>query len=242
MRPDGRSPQELRPISLDVGFIRKVPGSCLVAFGDTRVLTTVTVEDRVPPHRLGKGGWLSAEYAMLPGSTQERKRRDQGKPDGRSVEIQRLLGRALRAVTVLEELPGVTLWVDCDVVEADGGTRCAAITGAYVSLAVAVARLQKQGVIKASARPLLHSVSAVSVGLVSGGIVVDLNYVEDSAAEADLNIVSTGEGKLVEITGAAEKRTFEREQLNAMIDAGLAANQRIKALQEQAVADAIRRL
>lgn len=242
MRPDARSPHDLRPVTLDVGFIKKAAGSCLVGFGDTRVLTTVSVEERVPPHRLGKGGWLSAEYAMLPGSTQDRKKRDVQKPDGRSVEIQRLLGRALRSVLVLEELPAITLWVDCDVIEADGSTRCASITGAYVSLAVCLARLTKKGVVKPSAKPLLTSVSAVSVGLIGSEVVVDLNYVEDSAADADLNVVSTGEGKIVEVSGAAEKRTFERAQLDAMLDAGIAANLKLKALQDAAIAEAVRKL
>lgn len=238
VRTDGRSPTDLRSITLQPGFIKKVPGSCLVAFGDTRVITTVCVEDRVPPHRNGKGGWLSAEYAMLPGSTSDRKKRDLNKADGRSVEIQRLLGRALRAVVELEALPGITLWVDCDVIEADGGTRCAAITGSYVSLAMALKRLQKNGVVKNPDRVLKDSVSAVSVGLVGGQVAVDLNYVEDSAAEADLNVVATGRGKLVEVAGAAEKGWFERSQLDAMIDAGMAANQALKALQDRAVAEA----
>lgn len=239
MRTDNRQPQDLRPVKMDVGFLKKVPGSCMISFGDTRVLTTVTVEERVPPYRVGKGGWLSAEYAMLPGSTSDRKRRETGKPDGRSVEIQRMVGRAMRAATRVDALPQITLWVDCDVIEADGGTRCAAITGAYVSLAVAVARLKKKGVIKNTANVLVTSVSAVSVGLVEGAIVTDLNYVEDSAAQADLNVVATGDGKIVEVTGAAEKGSFERAQLDLMIDAGLAANAVLKKLQDEAIAAAV---
>jgi len=239
VRADGRSNEQLRPISFEVGFIKKVPGSCLVTFGGTRVLTTVSVEERVPPHRVGKGGWMSAEYAMLPGSTEDRKKRDQGKTDGRSVEIQRLIGRAMRACVKLEALPQLTLWVDCDVIEADGGTRCAAITGAYVSLAVALKALQKKGNVKDPSRVLVNSVSAVSIGLVDGQVVADLNYAEDSKAEADINIVATGGGQLVEIAGAAEKGAFDRKQLDAMIDLGLSANARLKILQEEAIARVI---
>jgi ribonuclease PH len=242
MRKDGRAPHDLRPIHLDVGFIKKAPGSCLVSFGDTRVLTTVSVEERVPPHRLGKGGWLSAEYAMLPASTEDRKKRDGAKQDGRSVEIQRLIGRALRAAVRIDRLPQLTLWVDCDVVEADGGTRCAAITGAYVSLGVALHRLVKQGKLKNVSPVLATSVSAVSVGIVGGQICTDLNYVEDSSASADINIVATGEGNLVEVAGAAEKGSFDRKHLEQMIDAGLAANATLKKMQEEAIAAAVAKL
>lgn len=229
-------------MQFDVGYLKRPPGSCLVSFGDTRVLTTVTVEERVPPYRLGKGGWLSAEYGMLPGSTNDRKKRDQARPDGRSVEIQRLIGRALRAAVRIDHLPQLTLWVDCDVLEADGGTRCAAISGAYVSLAVALRRLQKKGTIKDPTQVLVSSVSAVSVGLVGGKLCVDLNYPEDSAAEADLNVVATGDGRIVEVAGAAEKGSFDRQQLDAMIDLGLSANVRIKALQDAAIAAAVEKL
>ncbi len=241
VRHDGRTPDDLRPIHLDVGFLKKAAGSCLVSFGDTRVLTCVSVEERVPPFRMGKGGWLSAEYAMLPGSTEDRKKRDGVKQDGRSVEIQRLIGRALRAAVRVDSMPQLTLWVDCDVIEADGGTRCAAITGAYVSLAVALGKLHKKGTVKSIPDILTTSVSAVSVGLVGGKVCVDLNYVEDSAAEADLNVVATGEGRLVEVAGAAEKGSFDRKQLDQMIDAGLAANARLKALQDAAVKAALER-
>jgi ribonuclease PH len=227
---------------MDVGFIKKAPGSCLVSFGDTRVLTTVSVEDRVPPYRMGKGGWLSAEYAMLPASTEDRKKRDGAKQDGRSVEIQRLIGRALRAAVRIDGLPQMTLWVDCDVIEADGGTRCAAITGAYVSLAVALHKLAKKGQVKNLANVLTTSVSAVSVGLVQGQICTDLNYLEDSSASADINIVATGQGNLIEVAGAAEKGSFDRKQLDQMIDAGLAANQALKTLQDEAIQAAVARL
>ncbi|MBI5494897.1 MAG: ribonuclease PH [Deltaproteobacteria bacterium] len=242
MRPDGRNPTDLRPIQLDVGYLKRAPGSCLVSFGDTRVLTSVTVEERVPPFRLGRGGWLSAEYGMLPGSTQDRKKRDQGKQDGRAVEIQRLIGRALRAAVRIESLPQLTLWVDCDVIEADGGTRCAAITGAYVSLAVALKRLQKKGTLKDAGAVLATSVSAISIGLVGGYLCVDLDYAEDSTAEADLNVVATGDGRLVEVAGAAEKGSFDRKQLDQMIDAGLAANVKLRALQEGAIRAAVDKL
>ena len=242
VRNDGRTPSDLRPIKLDVGFIKKAPGSCLVSFGETRVITTVSVEERVPPYRMGKGGWLSAEYAMLPGSTEDRKKRDGAKPDGRSVEIQRLIGRALRAAVRVDGLPQLTLWVDCDVIEADGGTRCAAITGAYVSLAVAVNKLAKKGTIKNIGNVLLTSVSAVSVGLVGGQVCTDLNYVEDSSASADINIVATGDGNLIEVAGAAEKGSFDRKQLDQMIDAGLAANATLKRMQDDAIKAAVAKL
>lgn len=239
MRSDGRTTLDLRTITFDTAFMKKHPASCLVGFGDTRVLCTVTVEDRVPPHRVGKGGWLTAEYSMLPASTQDRKKRDQGKPDGRSVEIQRLIGRALRSVVNIDALPQISLWVDCDVIEADGGTRCASITGAYVALGMALAKLEKKRTIQNARNVMKQSVSAVSVGLLNGEVIVDLNYVEDSSAEADLNVISTGEGRIVEVTGAAEKGSFERRQLDAMIDAGLAANARLKLLQEAALAKAL---
>ena len=224
-------------MSFDVGFIKKVPGSCLVAFGDTRVLCTVCVEERVPPYRMGKGGWMSAEYAMLPGSTSDRKRRDGARPDGRSVEIQRLVGRALRSVVNVDALPAITLWADCDVIEADGGTRCASITGAYVALGVALKKLHKAGTVKDISKVLTQSVSAISVGLLSDQVLVDLNYPEDSSAQADLNVIATGQGRLVEVNGAAEKGSFERSQLDAMIDAGLAANATLAQLQQKVLAD-----
>jgi ribonuclease PH len=185
---------------------------------------------------MGKGGWLSAEYAMLPGSTTERKKRDTQRPDGRSVEIQRLIGRALRAVVRLEALPAVTLWVDCDVIQADGGTRTAAITGSYVALGTALRRLAQRGTVKNVQAVLPVSVSAVSVGIVNNEIMVDLDYTEDSSAAADLNVVTTGEGKVVEVTGAAEKGAFERRLLDQMIDAGFAANAKLQAFQEAALA------
>jgi ribonuclease PH len=197
------------------------------------------VEDRLPPHRVGKAGWLTAEYAMLPGSTSERKKRDSGKPDGRSVEIQRLIGRALRAVVNIDALPQMALWVDCDVIEADGGTRCASITGAYVALGMALRRLELKKAIKKPQDIMKESVSAVSVGLVKGEVAVDLNYVEDSTAEADLNVITTGTGRIIEVTGAAEKGSFERRQLDAMIDAGIAANTRLRELQQAALAAAL---
>jgi ribonuclease PH len=228
-------------VALDVGFIKKAAGSCLVAFGDTRVVTTVCVEDRVPPHRAGRGAWLSAEYAMLPASTRDRKKRDGAKPDGRGVEIQRLVGRALRSVVDLDGLPPVTFWVDCDVIEADGGTRCASVTGAWVALAVAMARLGKRASFKGNPRPT-RVASAVSVGLVKGQVLVDLNYEEDSQAEVDLNVVSTDGGQLVEVSGAAEKGVFARDRLDAMLDAGLAANRRLQAMQVEAVARAAEKL
>jgi ribonuclease PH len=214
-RPYGRRPDQLRDLSFTRRFTGNAPGSVLVKMGRTTVLCTCSVEPKVPDFLAGRGkGWLTAEYGMLPGSTHSRKPRDKaGKVDGRTVEIQRLIGRSLRAVVDLAKLGERTLWLDCDVLEADGGTRTAAISGAYVALVDALAAAGVSGV-------LTDSVAAVSVGLLAGEVLLDLEYVEDRDADVDLNLVMTGTGKLIEVQGSGEESTFTRAELNRLLDAG----------------------
>jgi len=236
MRVDQRQDDELRPLVFECGLQKYPAGSVLVSFGDTRVICAVSVEDRVPHHRLGSGsGWLTAEYAMLPGSTSDRKRRDGAKPDGRSVEIQRLIGRSLRAVVDLDRLGPRTLWIDCDVLQADGSTRCSSITGASVAIALALRRLAEMGVVPREPPVLRQHVAAVSVGVVDDTVVVDLCQREDNGADVDMNVVGTASGDLVEIQGTAEGRTFPRERAGEMIDKALAAIAEICDRQRRAV-------
>jgi ribonuclease PH len=235
MRSNGRAEGDLRPWTLETGVSKHAEGSCLVRAGDTQVLVTASVEDRVPPHVYGTGaGWVTAEYGMLPRSTHERMQREaaRGKQQGRTLEIQRLVGRALRAAIDLRALGPRTVTLDCDVIQADGGTRTAAITGGWVALALAAAALQKAG--KLSASPMRRSIAAVSVGIVEGRVCLDLDYEEDSTAEVDLNVVATGEGTLVEVQGTAEGKPFPRADLDRMLDAALAGIARLDALQRQA--------
>jgi len=220
-RPDKRSPDQLRTIRLEPGFAPHATGSVLAAYGDTRVICAATLEAEVPgwmKKEERRGGWLTAEYSMLPYSTHERKRRDiaRGKLDGRTVEIQRLIGRSLRAVTDLSKLPGYTLWLDCDVLQADGGTRTAAITGAWVAARLAVSRLMACG--KLGESPFTDTLAAVSVGVWNGLEVLDLNYQEDRDAEVDFNVVMTGSGQYVEVQGSGEEATFSRTQLDALLE------------------------
>ena len=213
MRPSGRAADQLRTILLEPGFSAHAEGSCMTRFGNTHVLCTATVEERVPPWLKNKGkGWVTAEYGMLPRSTGTRTDREaaRGKQSGRTQEIQRLIGRALRAVVNLETLGEIQITLDCDVIQADGGTRTAAITGSYVALQQAVAHLLKIGAVKQN--PIIDSVAAVSCGLYKGEAVLDLDYAEDSNAEADANFVMTGAGGLVEVQGTAEHRAFSEEQ------------------------------
>ncbi|MCI0574151.1 MAG: ribonuclease PH [Myxococcaceae bacterium] len=224
MRSFNRGPLDMRPVVLTPHVTRYAEGSVQVEFGHTRVLVTCSVEDRVPPHLVGKGvGWVTAEYGMLPRATHTRSQREaaKGKQSGRTQEIQRLIGRALRAAVNLDKLGARTLTLDCDVLQADGGTRTAAITGAYVALGLALQKLKAQGSI--SKLPLLTPVAAVSVGVVKGQVLVDLDYDEDSTAEVDMNLVGCGDGTLVEVQGTAEQKTFTRAQMDAMVDAGQAA-------------------
>ncbi|MFP5297625.1 MAG: ribonuclease PH [Actinomycetota bacterium] len=218
-RIDGRAPEELRPVKLETGFMPNAEGSCLASMGDTRVICTASIDESVPRWMQGRGtGWVTAEYSMLPRSTNERVSREvnKGRPSGRTQEIQRLIGRSLRAVTDMKVLGERTVWLDCDVLQADGGTRTASITGAFVALAQAFANLQDQGLIDQS--PLIDSVAAVSVGIVGGVPCLDLNYAEDSTADVDMNVVMTGSGKFVEVQGTAEKGTFERAELDILLD------------------------
>jgi ribonuclease PH len=236
LRHDGRSPGDLRDVNIVPGFVRTADGSCLIEAGGTRVICTATVDEEVPRWMSGQGrGWATAEYGMLPASTGERKRRDvsKGRPDGRTVEIQRLIGRSLRGVIDFEGLGERTVWVDCDVLEADGGTRCAAITGGYVALELALRGLVTDG--KLDRVPLSASVAAVSCGIVDGRALLDLDYSEDSTAEVDANVVMTGDGGLVEVQATAERTPLSRASLDELLALAAAGIERLRATQEQAV-------
>ncbi|MBU7598738.1 ribonuclease PH [Streptomyces sp. P38-E01] len=220
-RIDGRTADQLRPLTIDRGWSKHAEGSVLVAFGDTKVLCTASFTEGVPRWRRGSGkGWVTAEYSMLPRSTNTRGDREsvRGKIGGRTHEISRLIGRSLRSVVDTKALGENTVVLDCDVLQADGGTRTAAITGAYVALADAVAWGQERKLIKASAKPLSGSVAAVSVGIVKGVPLLDLCYEEDVVAETDMNVVCTGDGRFVEVQGTAEGEPFDRDELNALLD------------------------
>lgn len=225
MRPSGRKPDQLRNIQLICHYTKHAEGSVLVAFGDTRVICTASIEERVPPFLKGKNsGWVTAEYGMLPRSTHERMGREaaRGKQGGRTLEIQRLIGRALRAAVNLEALGERTITVDCDVIQADGGTRTASITGGYVALALAVNKLMKTRKLKAD--PIHGQIASISVGIYKGVPVLDLDYKEDSDAETDMNVVMNDAGAFVEVQGTAEGHAFRREELDAMLalaDAGI---------------------
>lgn len=218
-RPSGRVATQLRPMSIEVGYTRHAEGSVLIKAGDTHVLCNASVLEKVPPFLKGKGqGWVTAEYGMLPRSTHTRSDREaaRGKQSGRTQEIQRLIGRSLRAVFDLEALGERTLHLDCDVLQADGGTRCASITGAWVAAALAVRGLVDNGLV--ASNPLRDHVAAVSVGVVNGRPLLDLDYIEDSGCDADMNIVMTGAGHFVEVQGTAEGQTFDRDALNVLLD------------------------
>jgi len=228
MRADGRAPNELRPVGFERDFTEMTPGSVLVTFGRTRVLCTVSVEEDVPRWMKGSGkGWVTAEYNMLPGSSPERVRRST--TNGRSQEIQRLIGRSLRAVTDLEAMGEVSITVDCDVLQADGGTRTASISGAYLALHDACTRLQRSGRLRT--HPLTNTLGAISVGVVGGVPLLDLPYVEDSAAEVDFNVVMLGDGTFVEVQGTAEGKSFRRDELDALVDLAAEGIGRIAELQ-----------
>jgi ribonuclease PH len=218
MRPSRRQPDELRAVSLERGVVKYAEGSCFVKFGDTHVLVTATLEDRLPPWLKGQGrGWITAEYGMLPRATSERTRREAsaGKQNGRTIEIQRLIGRSLRAVLDLPVLGERQITVDCDVIQADGGTRTASITGGFVALVLALQRMRAAGQIKTM--PVLDHVAATSVGVVNGTPLLDLAYDEDSKAEVDMNVVKTGDGRFIEVQGTAEGPPFERKTLDDLI-------------------------
>ena len=240
MRRSGRAPEEMRPIRITRGFTRHAEGSVLVEFGDTRVLVTASAEDGVPSFLRGKGeGWVTAEYGMLPRSTHTRSAREaaRGRQSGRTLEIQRLIGRSLRAVVDLRALGERTVTLDCDVLQADGGTRTASITGAYVALADAMAALQRRRAIASS--PLHGQVAAVSVGIVDGMPVVDLDYGEDSTAETDMNVVMNNGGGFIEVQGTAEGHAFRRHELDQLLDLASGACQRLFELQAEALAQSI---
>jgi ribonuclease PH len=237
-RIDGRSPEQLRPITIERGWSKHAEGSVLVSFGDTKVLCTASVTEGVPRWRRGSGeGWVTAEYAMLPRSTNTRSDREsvRGKIGGRTHEISRLIGRSLRGVIDLRALSENTIALDCDVLQADGGTRTAAITGAYVALVDAVRWAQAKKITRAKAEPIVGAVSAVSVGIVDGKPLTDLCYEEDVHAETDMNIVCTGDGRFVEVQGTAEGAPFDRDLLNRLLDLGQLACAELDALQRKAL-------
>jgi ribonuclease PH len=236
-RADGRANDELRPVTFVHDFLPSASGSVLIAQGNTRVICTASVVDNVPRWMAGQGrGWVTAEYGMLPASTGERKQRDvsKGRPDGRTVEIQRLIGRSLRGVIDFEALGERTIWVDCDVLQADAGTRCASITGGYVALARAFNKLIEQGELKSS--PLTQSVAAISCGIVEGEPRLDLDYLEDSSAEVDANVVMTGDGGLVEVQATAERTPLSRAHLDELLALAAAGIDSLRAAQADAIA------
>jgi ribonuclease PH len=236
-RPNGRAADALRPVRIETGVLKFAEGSALIELGDTRVLVAASVESRVPPFKKDSGeGWLTAEYSMLPRATHTRSSREvnQGKPSGRTAEIQRLIGRSLRAVVDLRAMPERTLTLDCDVLQADGGTRTAAITGAYVAMVLALGRLLLTGDIQNW--PVTDQLAAVSVGVLGGTPLLDLEYVEDQVAEVDMNVVATAGGSLVEIQGTGEKRSFSRQEMDAMVDLAFQGIARLAELQNQTLA------
>jgi ribonuclease PH len=235
-RSDGRNPKQLRPVTLTRNWLKHAEGSVLVEFGDTRVLCAATVEDGVPRWRRGSGlGWVTAEYSMLPRSTDTRSGREsiKGKVGGRTHEISRLIGRSLRAAVDFKAMAEHTITIDCDVLQADGGTRTAAITGGYVALADAMNHLRKQRKLKAN--PLVASVAAVSVGVVQAQPRLDLNYIEDSVAQTDMNVVLTGDGKIIEVQGTAEGEPFERSVMDELLDLATAGCAELTILQKEAL-------
>jgi|SRR5690242_12316814 ribonuclease PH len=237
-RTDGRAPDELRPARITPGFLPYAEGSVLIEMGNTRVVCSASLEDRVPPFLRNSGqGWLTAEYAMLPRATQTRTSREIGRggPSGRTHEIQRLIGRSLRAIADMKALGERTITIDCDVLQADGGTRTAAITGAYVAFALASRQLQKSGKIVRSLT--VNHVAAVSVGIVGNTPLLDLKYDEDSKAEVDMNIVCTGDGRFIELQGTAEREPFSRTQMDEMVALGVRGIEALMAIQQQVIAE-----
>ncbi len=237
LRPDGRAADALRRLRIETGVLKFAEGSALIELGDTRVLAAASVENRVPPFRKESGeGWLTAEYSMLPRATHTRSVREvsQGRPSGRTAEIQRLIGRSLRAAVDLSAMPERTLTLDCDVLQADGGTRTAAVTGAYVAAVLALGRLLLTREIPAW--PIRDQVAAVSVGIVRGVPLLDLEYVEDQVAEVDMNVVATPAGSLIEIQGTGEKRSFRREEMDALVDLAFKGIRELAEVQNAALA------
>src|SRR5215471_15006593 len=233
-RNDGRTPPQMRPVRITTGFISQAEGSVLIEAGHTRVICTASVEETVPPFLKGKGkGWITSEYAMIPRATNTRTPRESstGKRSGRTQEIQRLIGRSLRTAIDLTQLGERTLWLDCDVIEADGGTRTASITGAFVAMCLAIEKLRKAGAV--SQNPIRNFVAAVSVGVIGGVPMLDLNYVEDSSADVDFNLVMTDRNEFVEIQGTAERNPFSPAVLNELLELGRRGIQELIGLQRQ---------
>ena len=236
-RSYGRGPGELRPAAIEPNFMRTATGSALISLGETRVICTASAQESVPRWLAGRGrGWVTAEYGMLPASTGERKQRDatRGRLDGRTVEIQRLIGRSLRGIVDFEALGERTIYLDCDVLQADGGTRCASITGAHVALSLACSRLRTEGLLESS--PLAGSVAAVSCGMIDGTALLDLDYAEDSTAEVDANVVMTGDGGLVEVQATAERTPLSRAHLDELLALAASGIEQLRGAQEQAIA------
>ena len=239
-REDGRTNDQIRPVSITRGYIKYAEGSCLIEVGDTRVICTASVEEKVPPFLKGSGtGWVTAEYGMIPRSCLTRNQREatRGQLGGRTMEIQRLVGRSLRSVVDLKALGERTIWMDCDVIQADGGTRTASMTGAYVALVEATDWLKKQGLLRKNA--MLDMLAAVSVGVVSGESMLDLKYSEDSCAAVDMNVAMTGAGKFVEIQGTAEGMPFSRQQFNKLLDLAEVGIKQLFEIQREALAGII---
>lgn len=235
-RIDGRRRDQIRPVKVTRGFTKHAEGSVLIEMGDTKVICTASIEEKVPPFLKGKGtGWVTAEYAMLPRATHDRSPREsvKGKQGGRTLEIQRLVGRALRAVIDTGRLGERTIWIDCDVIQADGGTRTASITGSFIALADAVTVLRKKDLIKVN--PLTDYLAAISIGKVGGQVMVDLAYEEDSHAEVDLNLVMTGAGQYVEVQGTAEKTPFNKKDMDEFLDLGWGAIRELVDLQKSLI-------
>ncbi len=240
IRTDGRAADELRAVRITPGFLANAEGSALIEMGNTRVICAASVEDKLPPHLRGQRteGWVTAEYAMLPRSTHTRTAREvtRGKQSGRTHEIQRLIGRSLRAISNRSVIGERTITLDCDVLQADGGTRTAAITGAYVAFAIACRRLLKENRIKRS--PIIAEVTAISVGIVDGTPLLDLKYDEDSRAEVDMNVVCTGDGRFIEVQGTAEGQPFSREQMDELLELGRRGIEQLVRAQRQAIEQA----
>jgi ribonuclease PH len=237
-RTDGRSPAELRPTTITPGFLSHAEGSVLIEVGRTRVFCTASIEDRVPPFLRNTGkGWVTAEYGMLPRATNTRTQRESsaGKVGGRTQEIQRLIGRSLRSVTKLNDLGERTIWIDCDVIQADGGTRTASITGGFVALVLALKKMRSAGQIKTL--PIIDHVAATSVGVVEGTPLLDLAYDEDSRAEVDMNVVKTGDGRFIEVQGTAEGPPFERRALDDLLELADAGIRELVNLQRSIIGD-----
>jgi ribonuclease PH len=235
-RPSGRRDNELRKIKISKGYIKFAEGSCLIEFGNTKVIATASVEETVPPFLKGKGsGWVTAEYAMIPRSCKSRVPREssKGRTGGRTHEIQRLIGRSMRSVVDMKKLGERTIWLDCDVIQADGGTRCAGITGSYVALVLALAKLKSDGVLDTI--PVSDYVAAVSVGMVGGKPALDLDYDEDSGAEVDMNVVMTGGGKFIEVQGTAEREPFTKHEMETLLALAKDGIDRIIAAQKKSL-------